>query len=286
MKISALLHASLLVCAFSFSLHAAPLVVGITDPTASEFDVKWDSCYAEGVRKAGHAPVMLCFDDDTNRLAAAVSRIDLLLLTGGSDVEPWRYGAKPSPKLKKTNPPRDAFEYIVLDQARRRGIPIVGICRGCQVMNVFFGGTLWQDLPSECGTDVHGDGKPAHDIEVDSSSRLAAMIGGGRQKVNTYHHQAVRDVAPGFRVTARAADGVVEAVEGIDYPAVGVQFHPEIMASQRGAAEFKSIYRSDMVRFFEKLEELANARGAAVSGSPVGTTCRKRGEGGFASENR
>lgn len=237
-------------------LTAAPLVVGITDPTASEFDVKWDSCYAECVRKGGHSPVLLFYDDDTNRLAAAVSRIDVLLVTGGSDIEPARYGAKPSPKLGRTNPPRDVFDFTVLELARRRGIPILAICRGCQALNVFFGGTLWQDLPSERGTKLHGDGAPAHDIEIEAKSFLATALGGGRQKVNSYHHQAVRDVAPGFRVTAWSDDGVVEAIEGISYPAVGVQFHPEIMASEKGAAAYKSICRPEMVRLFGRMEDL------------------------------
>jgi len=208
------------------------LVVGLARSGATCGETATNA-YADAVRSAGDVPVVIGGRATEAELVEALGRIDLLLLQGGEDVAPARYGAKPSPRLGKVDPVRDEFEFRLLREAVRRELPIVGICRGVQAMNVFFGGTLWQDLPSErADTTVgHRSGKAGetatHAISVQPDTRLAAAVGTGELRVNSSHHQAVRGLAPGFRVTARAADGVVEAIESDWYPAAGVQFHPE-----------------------------------------------------------
>ena len=221
----------------------AALVVGIADMCSETNRVSVKTTYVDAVAAAGNMPLVL--PAQTNR--AAVSRtlasVDMLLLCGGEDVEPCRYGTEPSPLLGEVNRRRDAWEFLLLDEAVKRRLPVFGICRGCQLINVYFGGTLWQDLPSERPGEVVHRGKRAfHDIQIVAGSRLACSLGLNSSRVNTIHHQAVRDLAPGFRAVAFAADGVVEAIEGEGLPVVGVQFHPEKLFVQKGRDEFRVLF--------------------------------------------
>lgn len=156
-----------------------------------------------------------------------------LVLTGGGDVHPARYGEAPIPELGYVSEEQDALEWALLDRSLERGIPILGICRGVQVLNVYFGGTLYQDLPVQLGSAVRHDqtqpwGSPSHEITVQPGSKLHAIVGRERYAVSSHHHQAVKDVAPGLDVTARTDDGVIEALEAASYPwLVGVEWHPE-----------------------------------------------------------
>lgn len=170
-----------------------------------------------------------------------VGCLDGLLLSGGSDLSPSYYGEEPDPELGPTIPERDAFEMALVGLALRRGIPIFGICRGLQVLNVALGGTLYQDLRSQREGDVlkHRQvtpkWQPSHEVEVDRGTYISEVMGRDVAKVNSYHHQGIKDVAEGLVVTARSADGVVEAVEARDLSErwlLGVQWHAEAM---RGA---------------------------------------------------
>jgi putative glutamine amidotransferase len=164
-----------------------------------------------------------------------------LLLTGGDDVEPSRYGEEPHPTVTHVSPDRDAFELGLLAEARRRDLPVFAICRGVQILNVGCGGSLVQDIPSQvAGALAHNLTVPphqppalAHEVWLDKDTLLARLMReslgtGDTCEVNSRHHQAVGRIAPGFRVTATAPDGVVEAIED---PAqrfcLGVQWHPE-----------------------------------------------------------
>ncbi|HET9150710.1 MAG TPA: gamma-glutamyl-gamma-aminobutyrate hydrolase family protein [Gemmatimonadales bacterium] len=173
-----------------------------------------------------------------------------LLLTGGEDVDPVHYGAMPSPALGAVSRARDAFEFALFREARARDLPVLAICRGIQVVNVALGGTLWQDLPSERPGDVAHDvaGNRAartHRINVAVSSRLHAALDASSCSVNSRHHQAVRDLAPGLVATAWSEDGLIEGVEA-DSGAwlVGVQWHPEDLADADGAAPDRGIFRA------------------------------------------
>ncbi len=188
--------------------------------------------YAEAIRRGGNIPVVICRTAETGHIAQVVAQLDLLLLPGGVDIEPGRYGEEPSPALGMTIPERDEFDFAVLEAALARKLPVMGICRGMQLINVYFGGSLWQDLPSEFpvkGVRHRGDhvGTLCHSIGVEPDSRLAAALGATNAVVNSMHHQAVKRLASGFRITARAPDGVVEAIEHESLPVAGVQFHPE-----------------------------------------------------------
>jgi putative glutamine amidotransferase len=167
--------------------------------------------------------------------AVAEAGAPAILLPGGIDVEPHRYGRKPHPKLGECDGSQDAFEIAIAREAWRRRMPIFAICRGIQLLNVALGGTLIQDLPSEAPSGIAhrqeaGRSEATHDIRVDRGSRLFRLTG-ERMAVNSFHHQAVDGVAPDLRVVARAPDGVVEAVESEAHPRlIAVQCHPEEMA--------------------------------------------------------
>jgi putative glutamine amidotransferase len=189
--------------------------------------------YLESVKRAGGEPVVLANSDDPSQ---ALDGVDGLLLTGGLDVDPARYGETPHPTTEPA-PDRDAFEIPLSREAVKRDVPLLAICRGVQVLNVAEGGTLIQDLPSEHPSQVpHSITQPknaiAHDVAIGPGSRLASLLPGSTSRavcdVNSRHHQAVDKVAPGFVVSAVSPDGVVEAIER---PAstfcVGVQWHPE-----------------------------------------------------------
>lgn len=174
-------------------------------------------------------------------LAESLDALDGLLLTGGDDVEPSRYGEEPHPAVDGVDQARDTFEIELVHAARASDLPILGICRGIQILNVACGGTLFQDIPTQLsGASEHSFKVPphqafflAHEVWVERDSVLGRLLNERLNdtdavEVNSRHHQAVRAAAPGFTVSATAPDGVVEAIED---PAarfcVGVQWHPE-----------------------------------------------------------
>lgn len=166
-----------------------------------------------------------------------LDRVDGLVLSGGEDIDPERYGKQPSPHLGTVDAQRDALELALTREAVSRRMPILAICRGAQVLNVALGGTLIQDLPSEFPSDVRHRQEASctlgtHDVRVASDSLLASLAGGEVVSVNSFHHQAALDVAPGLRAVAWASDGVIEALEGTGAFMMGVQWHPECQESE------------------------------------------------------
>ena len=203
--------------------------------------VRADLDYVEGVAAAGGTPVVLPPVGDEGAAEALIHSLDGLLLSGGSDLDPGYYGEEPVSELGVTLPERDAFEMALVGLALRRGMPVFGICRGMQVLNVALGGTLYQDLPSQWEQDLlkHRQAtpkwQPTHEVRVSESSYIAEVMGRESVKVNSYHHQGIRDLAEGLVVTGRSSDGVIEAVEAEDLSErwlLGVQWHAEAM---RGA---------------------------------------------------
>jgi putative glutamine amidotransferase len=179
--------------------------------------------------------------DHTMTIADALAGIDGLMLTGGEDVAPARYGEAADPSVVDVDAARDEFEIQLVNEARRRDLPILAICRGIQVLNVAAGGTLIQDIPTQVnGALEHRFPVPqhqpyalAHEVWLDKDTLLARLM---RERlsdadacdVNSRHHQAVKQLAPGFQVSATAPDGVVEAIEAPDaHFCLGVQWHPE-----------------------------------------------------------
>jgi putative glutamine amidotransferase len=163
----------------------------------------------------------------------ALEGLDGLVLPGGSDLEPARYGARPHARTQPPDPLRDEIELALMTAAIARGLPVLGICRGAQLLNVMRGGTLHQHLPEVLNSDIHMrrpdtmDGC-THEVEVFPDSRLAALVGAGSRTVVSHHHQGIDRLGEGLRVTARATDGVAEAIE-LAGPGLclGVQWHPE-----------------------------------------------------------
>jgi len=161
---------------------------------------------------------------------AAAERADGLLLSGGVDIAPHRYGEEKLEQCGETDERRDEEELALFRTFAERGKPIFGICRGIQTINVALGGTLWQDLESQCG--ISGHSKGTHEIKAQPGSRAALL--GSRYTANSYHHQAVKTPGDGLKPTAWAGD-VIEAVEHARLPIWGVQWHPELMLGKAGA---------------------------------------------------
>lgn len=190
--------------------------------------------YIDAVVAAGGAPVGIPLGLEQEGLDAVYGIIDGLLLPGGDDVGPERYGHERHDMLGLVDDERDELEIALAQRALRDGLPILGICRGIQVLAVAAGGTLYQDLPTQYASgllhDVREFGRDhlCHALRIEPRSRLAAAIGCSTSDVNSFHHQAVWDVPAGFVVSARSEDGVIEAIEAVDRPfVVGVQCHPE-----------------------------------------------------------
>ncbi|MEM6293623.1 MAG: gamma-glutamyl-gamma-aminobutyrate hydrolase family protein [Myxococcota bacterium] len=200
---------------------------------------------AASVWRAGGVPVLLVEVEDPDAIEAQMADLDGLLLTGGADVAPQSYGETPMKPEWGGDPIRDAYEIELIKVAERRGIPILGICRGVQLMAVAFGGSLWQDINTQIeGTLVHRDwhryDQLGHDVEVAAGSWLSSIYDGARSLgVNSIHHQSIRRVPEGFTVTATAPDGVLEAIERVtdDRFVMGVQWHPEWLEAERVATD-------------------------------------------------
>lgn len=190
---------------------------------AVDLDV-YVSDYARAITAAGGLPVHL-----PQHVAAAeyVGRLDGLVLSGGADVDPLRYGERPSAPTGPVEPARDEAELALIDAAVAGERPVLGICRGLQLLNVWAGGTLHQHVPEHARYDLVAS-DPFDEVTVTPTSRLGLMYGSSAQ-VNSLHHQTVDRVADGWVVTARSADGTVEAMEWPGHDVLAVQWHPELL---------------------------------------------------------
>jgi gamma-glutamyl-gamma-aminobutyrate hydrolase PuuD len=246
-------------------------IVGLTCVTASNprdgsvrHGVNRD--YVRAVCEAGATPILLSPAIGLDGIDGLLEHVDGIVFTGGGDVAPSFFHQRRHPRLGRVERERDRFEIALARGARGASLPILGICRGVQLLNVAAGGTLVQDIPSLVDAAIEhdaADGEPdaVHDVILEPGSLLRRIASKGRVPVNSFHHQAVRDAAPSFRITAVAPDGVIEALEARDGPfCCGVQWHPE--RPTRGADSRLS--RALLEAFVESMSR-SSIRGARSS---------------------
>ena len=192
------------------------------------------TAYLRVLRRVGLNAVLVTPAHEPDQVADLIGMTSGLLLSGGGDIQPSLFGEDPVPELVEVVPARDTMEMQAVEAALERDLPILGVCRGMQLLNVYFGGTLYQDLPTQFGGAVgHSQtapwGEHQHEVRCVEGSRLhEALAGCGPLRINSFHHQAVKELAPGFTCTAEAEDGLIEAIESTEHDwVVGVQWHPE-----------------------------------------------------------
>ena len=219
-------------------------VVGVMPLWDAQKDSLWMlPGYLDGLRQAGALPVILPLTEAPEELSQLLALCDGLLLTGGHDVSPELYGEAPLEGVISCCPLRDEMDRYVLRLAMDRGMPVLGICRGLQLINAVLGGTLWQDLHSQHpGAVCHKQQPPydiaSHPVQIKPETPLAKCLGAGRLLVNSCHHQGIKATAPGLEVMAAAPDGLSEAVFLPDYPFLwAVQWHPEFLWQRDAASQ-------------------------------------------------
>jgi putative glutamine amidotransferase len=195
--------------------------------------------YVRALARAGAVPVVLP-PLATELVPALLRPLAGICLSGGPDIDPAAYGEEPDPELGPTEPALDAFELAVTRHAEAAGLPILGICRGCQTLNVSRGGSLFQHVPGHRQTEPGS--KETHEVAVEAGSRLARVVGGATVPVNSFHHQAVERLGEGLRAVAWADDGTIEGIEaGGERLVLGVQWHAETLGSDPHARLFAAL---------------------------------------------
>ncbi|MDH4131122.1 MAG: gamma-glutamyl-gamma-aminobutyrate hydrolase family protein [Gemmatimonadota bacterium] len=239
---------------------AAPRIgiTGITRMVSGVERTGVNAAYVLSVLNAGGVPLVLSPLIGAGHNAELVESLDGLVLSGGEDVAPEHYGAAAHPALGDVDPVRDAFELELFRDARARGLPVLAICRGIQLVNVALGGSLWQDIPSErpgALQHTHRGGREdrTHAVQIEPGSSLARALGTTRLEVNSFHHQSIRELAPGLVVSGSAPDGEIEGAESPpgDPWLLAVQWHPE---------EFHRDARAPDQGLFHELIRVAGAR--------------------------
>jgi putative glutamine amidotransferase len=217
-------------------------IIGITSTSIQTDSGSWrtgqNQAYVDALVRAGAAPVLIPNLADRARLRPLHELLDGLLLSGGGDMDPACFGESRHEKCGLPDAARDETELLLIRWAMDEGRPLLAICRGIQVLNVALGGSLYQDIGAQVpGSERHSWAsdvprhQTVHTVSIEPDSRLARIVGTTSLPVNSFHHQALKDVASGLVVTAQAADQIVEAVEAPGHPfAIGVQWHPEEIA--------------------------------------------------------
>ncbi len=217
--------------------------------------------YVKAVILGGGVPFIIPISDDKELIKDQLASLDGIILSGGEDVDPIHYGEEQLAKVGVPNPLRDSFDMILLEEAQNIKLPIMGICRGYQIINVFNGGTLYQDLSYAEGITLKHDQwslphHPSHKVEVSEGSFANEIFEGEQVWVNSFHHLVLKDVAPGFKITGRATDGAPEIIEkeGDDF-IIGFQWHPEMMAA-KDDKKMINVFKT----FIDKASELKGER--------------------------
>ena len=224
-------------------------VIGITASHDTEHDKLFiNSVYLRAIRNAGGIPMIFPMEVTEDDLRDLVTLTDGVLFTGGDDIHPFLYGEETDAKCGNVSQPRDSMEMALVPLVMEFGKPTFGICRGIQILNTAMGGTLYQDIPSQFKSELSIAHRqpfaykvPSHTVDITPGTLLSRILGEEHASiaVNSMHHQAIKDVAPGLEVCGYAPDKMIEAVYAPDYPfLLGVQWHPEhLTTSQSDAAK-------------------------------------------------
>ena len=227
-RYSVLLFLILMTSICSCSKQAAPLI-GISCGRTSTGAATLSTNYTDAIAKAGGIPVVLPIIDDPALAESILAKLDGIVFSGGPDLDPAEFGEEILNETVSIDAVRDRSDLLLARAALASGKPVLAICRGEQLMNVVLGGSLYQDIPTQVDTTVQHAGGAWHRIGVEKGSVLYELFGQDSLTVNSFHHQAVKKVAPGVRVTAYSPNGIVEAYEYGDR-LIAFQFHPEGMA--------------------------------------------------------
>ena len=219
--------------------HARLPLVGISCSRNASGGSTLSAAYSNAIAQSGGIPVILPTVSDPAVAASLLEELDGIVFSGGEDVDPSRYGETFWNETVRVDTLRDVSDFLLAEAAVASGKPILAICRGAQLMNVVLGGTLYQDLPTQVAGVIEHRGDVRHKIGVEQGSILFGLFGKDSLEVNSSHHQAVKDPAPGINITARSADGLPEAFETGRVWAV--QFHPEKML-QQGDSSWISLF--------------------------------------------
>jgi putative glutamine amidotransferase len=212
--------------------------IGITSSYSDEKTMQTSYDNINAITQAGGVPVVLPNVPTTDAINATIEKLDGVLVTGGGDIDPSLFNEEPLPHLGRLHPQRDQFEVALLNEAMARNLPILALCRGCQILNIAAGGDMYQDIYSQITkpllqhTQRAPRSFPFHTIHVTEESLLKKITGKSKYRVNSFHHQAVRRLAEGFHISALSDDGIIEAFESSKHSFVlAVQWHPESMTS-------------------------------------------------------
>ncbi len=216
-------------------------IIGITTDIKNgnfEIEVK----YSHAIANAGGIPLLIpSMLQNTSLIKETMARIDGLLLPGSRDMDPKYYNETPHPKLRPMSLERTEMEFAVLENAVNNKMPVLGICGGMQLMNVFFGGSLFQDIYAFLPDALPHEKGALHDVAVDKSSMLYEIIGVETLSVKSYHHQAVKDIGNGLKKCAESGDKIVEGIESTNTQyTLGIQWHPELEDTEISIKIFKS----------------------------------------------
>lgn len=223
-------------------------VIGITMlPSIEEKSYKLNINYVKAIEGADGIPIVLALIEDSKAIEKIVSKLDGILIPGGLDVSPLLYEEEPHKKIGITSSKFDQFQIKVIQEAFKQNKPILGICRGLQIINVCFGGSLWQDISSQLKESninhsqaLEIRNEKTHSVYIEKESLLFSFVDRENIYVNSYHHQAIKNIAKDFNVNALSKDGVIEGIENKNKKILAVQWHPEELQAEN--KEHKNIF--------------------------------------------